>query len=52
MSEHANGDHRGNVMAEQEMKAATETYSGFVGMLKVGTVISVIVATVVVLLIS
>ena len=39
-------------MAEQEMKAANETYTGFLNLLKVGTIASVIVAIVVVLLIS
>ncbi|WP_374525080.1 aa3-type cytochrome c oxidase subunit IV [Sphingopyxis sp.] len=39
-------------MAEQEMKAANETYAGFLNLLKVGTIASVIAAIVVVLLIS
>lgn len=43
---------RGQVMAQQEMKAANETYAGFINLLKVGSVITAIVAVVVVLLIS
>ncbi len=39
-------------MAEQEMKAASNTYAGFLGLLKTGTIVAVIVATVVVLLIA
>ena len=39
-------------MADQDMKAADETYAGFLGMLKVGTVISVVLAAFVVLLIA
>lgn len=39
-------------MAQQEMKAAEETYSGFLGLLKVGSIITAIVAVLVVLLIS
>lgn len=39
-------------MAQQEMKAANETYAGFINLLKVGSVITAIVAVVVVLLIS
>ncbi|WP_260583002.1 aa3-type cytochrome c oxidase subunit IV [Sphingopyxis sp. PET50] len=39
-------------MAEQEMKAATETYAGFVNLLKVGTIVAAVVAVFVVLLIS
>ncbi|UKK84595.1 aa3-type cytochrome c oxidase subunit IV [Sphingopyxis sp. BSN-002] len=39
-------------MAEQEMKAANETYAGFISLFKVGTIITVIVAAIVVLLIS
>ena len=39
-------------MAKQEMKAANETYEGFISLFKVGTILSVIVAIVVVLLIS
>ena len=39
-------------MAEQEMKAANETYAGFLSMLKIGSVITAIAAVVVVLLIS
>ena len=43
---------RGQVMAEQEMKAANETYAGFISLFKVGTILTVIVAAFVVLLIS
>ena len=39
-------------MAEQEMKAANETYAGFISLLKIGSVITAIAAVVVVLLIS
>ncbi|WP_422061322.1 aa3-type cytochrome c oxidase subunit IV [Sphingopyxis sp.] len=39
-------------MAEQEMKAANETYAGFISLFKVGTILTVIVAAFVVLLIS
>ena len=39
-------------MADQGMKAANETYAGFLSMLKVGTIITVIVAAFVVLLIA
>ncbi|KTE24497.1 MULTISPECIES: aa3-type cytochrome c oxidase subunit IV [unclassified Sphingopyxis] len=39
-------------MAEQEMKAANETYAGFLSMLKIGTIITVVVAAFVVLIIS
>lgn len=43
---------RGQVMAEQEMKTANETYDGFISLFKVGTIATVIVAIIVVLLIS
>lgn len=39
-------------MAQQEMKAANETYAGFINLLKVGTIITVVVAACVVLLIA
>ncbi|MFB0873280.1 MULTISPECIES: aa3-type cytochrome c oxidase subunit IV [unclassified Sphingobium] len=39
-------------MASNDIKAANETYSGFVGLMKWGTIASVAVAAVVVLLIS
>ena len=39
-------------MAEQEMKAANETYTGFISLLKVGSIITVAVTVLVVLLIS
>lgn len=37
---------------EGHMKSASETYHGFVGLMKWGTIASIIVATIVVLLIS
>lgn len=37
---------------QQEMKAANETYSGFLGLLKVGSIITAVVVLFVVLLIS
>lgn len=40
------------MMAEQEMKAANETYAGFLSLLKVGSIITAVVAAVVVLLIA
>jgi hypothetical protein len=43
---------RGQVMAEQEMKAAEETYTGFISLFKVGSIITAIVTLVVVLLIA
>lgn len=39
-------------MATNDIKAANETYSGFVGLMKWGTIASVAVAALVVLLIS
>ncbi|KGB54868.1 hypothetical protein OVY29_06840 [Sphingopyxis sp. SE2] len=39
-------------MAQQEMKAANETYSGFLSLLKVGSIITAVVTLVVVLLIA
>jgi hypothetical protein len=39
-------------MAEQEMKAAEETYSGFLSLFKVGSIITAIVTVFVVLLIA
>lgn len=39
-------------MAQQEMKAANETYSGFLSLLKIGSIITAIVTLVVVLLIA
>ncbi len=39
-------------MAQQEMKAANETYAGFISLLKVGSVITAVATLVVVLLIS
>ncbi|MDZ3831089.1 MAG: aa3-type cytochrome c oxidase subunit IV [Sphingopyxis sp.] len=39
-------------MAQQEMKAANETYAGFLSLLKVGTIITIVVTAFVVLLIA
>ena len=39
-------------MAQQEMKAANETYSGFLSLLKIGSIITAVVTLVVVLLIA
>lgn len=39
-------------MADQEFKAAEQTYSGFLGLLKVGVIATAIVTLLVVLLIS
>ena len=39
-------------MAQQEMKAANETYSGFLSLLKVGSIITAVVTLFVVLLIA
>ncbi|APZ97829.1 cytochrome C oxidase subunit IV [Sphingopyxis sp. QXT-31] len=39
-------------MAQQEMKAANETYTGFLSLLKVGSVLTAIVTVFVVLIIS
>lgn len=39
-------------MAEQEMKAANETYAGFLSLLKVGTILTIVVTVFVVLIIS
>lgn len=39
-------------MAQQEMKAAEETYTGFLSLLKVGSIITAIVTVFVVLLIA
>ena len=46
------GVKRGIAMAEQEMKAANETYSGFLSLLKVGSIITAVAVLVVVLLIA
>ena len=45
-------DQGDKVMAQQDMKAADETYSGFINLFKIGSVITAIAAVVVVLLIS
>ncbi|ALH80648.1 MULTISPECIES: aa3-type cytochrome c oxidase subunit IV [Sphingopyxis] len=39
-------------MAQQEMKAAEETYTGFLSLLKIGSIITAIVTVFVVLLIA
>ena len=39
-------------MAQQEMKAADETYSGFLSLLKIGSIIAAVVTVGVVLLIA
>ncbi|MBL8651415.1 MAG: aa3-type cytochrome c oxidase subunit IV [Sphingopyxis sp.] len=39
-------------MAQQEMKAANETYAGFLNLLKVGSIITAVVTVFVVLIIS
>lgn len=39
-------------MAEQEMKAANETYAGFLNLLKVGTIATIAITVFVVLIIS
>ena len=39
-------------MAQQEMKAANDTYSGFLSLLKVGSIITAVVTVFVVLIIS
>ncbi len=39
-------------MAQQEMKAANETYSGFLSLLKIGSILTGIATIVVVLLIA
>ena len=39
-------------MAQQEMKAAEDTYSGFLSLLKVGSALTAIVTVFVVLIIS
>ena len=39
-------------MAQQEMKAADETYAGFINLFKIGSIITAVVVAVVVLLIS
>ena len=39
-------------MAEQEMKAAEETYAGFINLFKIGSIITAVLVAFVVLLIS
>jgi hypothetical protein len=43
---------RGKAMAQQEMKAAEETYAGFISLFKIGSIITAIVVIGVVLLIA
>lgn len=40
------------MMADQQLKAANETYGGFLNMLKFGTIATVIITTFVVILIA
>lgn len=40
------------MMAQQDMKAADETYAGFINMFKIGSIITAVIAVFVVLLIS
>ena len=39
-------------MAQQEMKAAEETYAGFISLFKIGSIITAVIVAFVVLLIS
>ncbi|MBA3942193.1 MAG: aa3-type cytochrome c oxidase subunit IV [Sphingopyxis sp.] len=39
-------------MAEQEIKAANDTYAGFINLLKIGSAITAVVTVLVVLLIA
>jgi hypothetical protein len=39
-------------MAQQEMKAADETYAGFINLFKIGSIITAVIVAFVVLLIS
>lgn len=50
----ASGSEQGEraMAQQQEMKAAEETYSGFLSLLKVGSILTAIVTVLVVLLIS
>ncbi|HJS02427.1 MAG TPA: aa3-type cytochrome c oxidase subunit IV [Variovorax sp.] len=43
---------RGKAMAQQEMKAAEETYAGFISLFKIGSIITAVVVIGVVLLIA
>ena len=43
---------KGKAMADQEMKAANETYAGFLSLFKTSAIITAVAALVVVLLIS
>jgi hypothetical protein len=47
-----NGSNRGMTMAQQEMKAAEETYAGFISLFKIGSIITAVVTVGVVLLIA
>ncbi len=48
----ANDRLRGKAMAQQEMKAAEETYAGFISLFKIGSIITAVVVIGVVLLIA
>ncbi|PKP97484.1 MAG: aa3-type cytochrome c oxidase subunit IV [Alphaproteobacteria bacterium HGW-Alphaproteobacteria-13] len=39
-------------MADQDIKAANETYSGFLSLMKIGTILSVIATGIILLLIA
>lgn len=39
-------------MADQEIKAANETYAGFLSLMKIGTILSVIGVGIIILLIA
>lgn len=39
-------------MADQDISAANDTYSGFLSLLKIGTIVTVVITAFVVLLIS
>ena len=47
-----NGVKGEKTMAQQEMKAANETYAGFLSLLKIGSIITAVAVLVVVLLIA
>ena len=49
---HTGAEKGEEAMAQQEMKAANETYTGFLSLLKVGSVLTAIVTVFVVLIIS
>ena len=39
-------------MADQEIKAANDTYAGFLSLMKIGTILSVVVVGIIILLIA